>query len=409
MGWKRCTRCIINFSLTAMKILMICDFYGIGQQYQENMVAKYYALLGHEVHIIASTFDNVFNYVNDNYTKVDIPFIEHDGYATIYRTPYRLKIKNLFKMFVNIKQRVEDLAPELVYFHNLSLNIHQVIPYIKKNRKARMIMDFHIDYSNIGQSWKSRRILHGFIRKGILQRYASYFKLFYPIVPNGITFLNEVYGIPIARMKLLPLGYDELNADKVRDTVDRTGVRVQLGIDEEDFLIITGGKFTEEKRTELLLEACNMLNDDNIHVVVFGSASTNEQAYADKLKAIARKNVHFLGWLDGEQILTYMHTADLAVYPSSQSVLWQQSIGMYLPMILGDNGNQDPSYLNLHDNIIVLQGEDITAPNIAHWIQRIKSDKVLRERMRDGAEKTANEYLRYTAICQTTLNDAFMD
>lgn len=387
---------------------MICDFYGIGQQYQENMIAKYYSLLGHEVHVIANTYSTIFDYINDNYVKKDKVEIDSDGYATIYRLPYTLKYKNLFKMYSNISSYVETIAPDLIYFHNLSLNLHQVIPYIKRNRQARMIMDFHIDYSNIGQSWKSRHILHGLIRRKHLHRYLKYFSIIYPIVPNGIDFLEKIYAIPRERMKLLPLGYDEQNADKIRREVNRSTIRTKLGLNETDFLIITGGKFTEEKRTELLLEATNMLADKNIHVLVFGSASEKEQAYVDRLQRIANANVRFLGWLSGDDILTYMHASDLGVYPSSQSVLWQQSIGMHLPLILGDAGNQDPSYLNRNENIIVLRADEINSSNIASWIARIKSDIALRQKMKAGAVKTAEEYLRYTSICQTTLDDAFL-
>lgn len=371
------------------------------------MIAKYYSLLGHDVHIIANTYPNVFDYINDNYVKKDHIAQESDGYATIYRIPYKWKYKNIFKVYHDITPHVEAVAPDLIYFHNLSFNLHQVIPYIKKNKQARMIMDFHIDYSNIGQSWKSRKILHGLIRRRYLHRYLKYFSIFYPIVPNGIDFLEEIYGIPRSRMKLLPLGYDEQNADNIRKEVDRYVLRAQLGLSENDFLIITGGKFTEEKRTELLLEATQKLDDKNVHVLVFGSASEKEKAYADRLKQIANPNVRFLGWLSGDDILKYMHAADLGVYPSSQSVLWQQSIGMHLPLILGDAGNQDPSYLNRHENIVILQKDEINSDNIATWIARLKSDPVLYQKMKTGAIRTAEEYLRYSMICQTTLDDAF--
>lgn len=390
-----------------VKILMICDFYGIGQQYQENMIAKYYALMGHEVHIIANNFTNVFNYINDINDNSRAAYTENDGYATIYRTAFRFKYKKLFKLYTNIRQRVEEIAPDLIYFHNLSLNLHEVIPYTRENKNTRIIMDFHIDYSNIGQSWKSLHILHGFIRKNYLKAYLKHIAVVYPIVPNGMDFIQEIYGVPAEKTRLLPLGYDEIVADEIRQNTDRKAIRNKIGIKDDDFLIISGGKFNEEKRTELLIEAANLLEDNQIHILIFGAASAKEQAYANKLKEIANANVQFLGWLSGQEILTYMHAADLAVYPSSQSVLWQQSIGMYLPLILGDAGNQDPTYLNRNDNIIVLKKEEINTPTIAQWIKTIKNDKCLYRSMKLGAEKTAQEYLRYTRICQTTIDDAF--
>src|SRR5690606_880666 len=168
-----------------MKILMICDFYGIGQQYQENMIAKYYSLLGHDVHIIANTYPNVFDYINDNYVKKDHIAQESDGYATIYRIPYKGKYKNIFKVYRDIRPHVEAIAPDLIYFHHLSFNLHQVIPYIKKNKQTRMIMDFHIDYSNIGQSWNPDR---------------SYTDLFGEDTCTATSSIS-VFSIPLSRME----------------------------------------------------------------------------------------------------------------------------------------------------------------------------------------------------------------
>lgn len=42
-----------------MKILMICEFYDDVLEYQENLLAKYYALNGHEVTIITSTIRSI--------------------------------------------------------------------------------------------------------------------------------------------------------------------------------------------------------------------------------------------------------------------------------------------------------------------------------------------------------------
>ena len=392
-----------------MKIIMISDFYGAGQQYQENLIAKYYTLLGHDVHVIASTFIHVFDYLNDRYDKAVPAFMEHDGYATVHRQPYAWKYKNLIRVFDNIAPILNEVKPALIYFHNVSLNIHQAIPYLRANPQARMIMDIHIDYSNVGQTWKSVHILHGFIRKNYLKRYLRYFSVIFPVVPNGIKFMQDVYQVPLEKMQLLPLGYDEEAAEEIRASVDRRDIRAELGLQDADFLIITGGKFTKEKRTEILLEAVNKLDRKDIHVAVFGAPTSEDDDYAKKLHAIANERVHFLGWLNGEQILTYLYAADMAVYPASQSVLWQQSIGMHLPLMVGDSGLQDPSYLNIHNNMVILKKEDINATTVAERIQEILSNPNLYANMKAGAEKTANEYLRYSRICETTIKEAFMN
>ena len=54
-----------------------------------------------------------------------------------------------------------------------------------------------------------------------------------------------------------------------------------------------------------------------------------------------------VGWLNQDDLNRHLAMADLAVFPASQSILWQQAIAMGLPLIVGDAGHQDISYLNL--------------------------------------------------------------
>ena len=48
-----------------MKIVMLCDAYFDGLQYQENLLNKYYKKIGHEVIILASNFKDIFDYYAD--------------------------------------------------------------------------------------------------------------------------------------------------------------------------------------------------------------------------------------------------------------------------------------------------------------------------------------------------------
>ena len=50
-----------------MKILMLCDFYNHSLQYQENFLSKYYTKQSHEVTIVASTFESIFDYMSNKY------------------------------------------------------------------------------------------------------------------------------------------------------------------------------------------------------------------------------------------------------------------------------------------------------------------------------------------------------
>ncbi|WP_343686779.1 glycosyltransferase family 4 protein, partial [Chryseobacterium gleum] len=235
-------------------------------------------------------------------------------------------------------------------------------------------------------------------------KYIKYIKAIYPIVPASADFLNQVYDVPYKDMKLLPLGCDYLKSIDIMERTDTSTIKSRFGIKENDFVLITGGKFDPLKKTDVLINAVEQINDQNIHLIVFGKASDQNLEYENMLKDIAKKsNVHFTGWLDGDSILELMTICDVAIYPASQSVIWQQSIGMHLPLLIGDSGGQNPEYLNLYNNIIILKSNEITSENMIKHITHLKSNPELLQEMKSGAKKVASEYLDYRIICNTTL------
>ena len=46
----------------------------------------------------------------------------------------------------------------------------------------------------------------------------------------------------------------------------------------------------------------------------------------------------FAGWVDAVDVYRMMDACDFAVFPASQSVLWQQALAMGLPLIVGQVG-----------------------------------------------------------------------
>lgn len=390
--------------MESKKIVMLQDFFGLNYTYQENLLTKYYIELGHSVVMISSTYESVFDYIHDNYNKDKKGSVsEHLG-AKIIRLPYSVNILHKLKKHPGVYEILEQEKPDLIYAHDIHLNLKEAVKYVKKNPNCKIIMDYHSDFSNSAHGWISLNILHKVIRKYILYKYIKYIKAIYPIVPASADFLNQVYDVPYKDMKLLPLGCDYLKSIDIMERTDTSTIKSRFGIKENDFVLITGGKFDPLKKTDVLINAVEQINDQNIHLIVFGKASDQNLEYENMLKDIAKKsNVHFTGWLDGDSILELMTICDVAIYPASQSVIWQQSIGMHLPLLIGDSGGQNPEYLNLYNNIIILKSNEITSENMVKHITHLKSNPELLQEMKSGAKKVASEYLDYRIICNTTL------
>lgn len=393
-----------------MKILMICEFYDENLEYQENLLAKYYAISGHSVTIITSTIRSIQDYYHDRDRGQGVRSEELTNYARIIRLPFRTNILHRIKIFEPITKIIEQIQPDLLYFHDIIPNISEGVDYVKRHPECAMIMDYHADISNSGANWLSRRILHGVIRKAMLDRARPWLKKIYPIVPAGIDFLETYYGVQRSEMELLPLGTDQNFARQIRASDARARVRAKLGIQNDDLAIFTGGKLTPLKRTEDLLSAVNGLNDPSIHVIVAGAG---DPAQADYLKLIDnlsldRANIHRVGWQDRSGVYEHMSAADLAIFPASQSVMWQQSLGMGLPLIVGEQtalqrGVQEVGYLNRHDNLIILDPACPFDEQISSHIRWLADDRATLAAMSAGADRTAAEILDYNAICATTL------
>jgi 1,2-diacylglycerol 3-alpha-glucosyltransferase len=388
-----------------MKILMLCDFYNESLEYQENLLVKYYRKHGHEVTVVASTFDSVFDYYNDRHDRSWPARTYIDQGAKIVKLRYRFNWLNRLRAYTRIDSLLETEAPDLIYVHDIMLNLPECVAYVRRHPRCRMILDYHADYSNSGRSWLSLNVLHGVARKWYLDHARPHLARIFPIVPAGAVFLHEVYGVPYAEMEVLPLGADVDLAREMAGRGDGRRLRAQLGLADTDVVIFTGGKLAPTKRTELLLQAVRRLPGLPLKVMLVGEASDADAGYKELLVEEARNTpgVRFVGWLGREDIYRHLAMADLAVFPASQSILWQQAIASGLPLICGDIGHQDISYLNLADNIVVLPASEVTAEGLAVQIERVAGDRARLAAMRAGAVRVADEHLNWSRLIERTL------
>ena len=169
--------------------------------------------------------------------------------------------------------------------------------------------------------------------------------------------------------------------------------------------MFTGGKLDAVKRTHLLLEAFHSINDSRLHLIVVGDVAGGTTNYSAVLAEHSRghQRIHFVGWVPGADVYGYMDACDFAVFPASQSVLWQQSLSMGLPLIVGHVGVQDPSYMNLHNSLVILREDEISASTIAHHMRFFLDNPGILAERRSGALRTAEEFLNYDKLVAQTL------
>jgi 1,2-diacylglycerol 3-alpha-glucosyltransferase len=388
-----------------MKIVMLCEFYDETLEFQENLLVKYYRRHGHEVTVICSTFDSVFDYYNDRYDPSKPARTYEDHGARIVKLPYRYNLLNRLRAYTRIDRLLEEAQPDLIYVHDIMPNLPEAIAYQRRHPGCRVILDYHADYSNSGKNWVSLKILHGVLRKWFLDRARPHLSRIFPVVPASAVFLNEVYGVPHGEMEVLPLGADMDAVRRIRAEGVRESLRRTLGIGMEETVIFTGGKMTPYRRTEVLFDAVGQLQQFPIRIVVAGDSDAQGRAYRDRLHDLAadRNDILFTGWLSKEDVYRHMLMSDLAVFPAGQSIMWQQAIASGLPLIVGDVGSQDISYLNLADNIVILPKEKIRAESLAEALVSVLGTPGRLAAMGEGATRVAEEHLDWDRLIWRTL------
>lgn len=383
-----------------MKILIMCDLFDENIGSQENILAKYFQKHGHRVSILTSTYESVFDFIADKYDPGKRAKSYHIGDLKVFRAPMRMNILHKLRSYAGVRKILEDVRPDMIFMMDIMPDMLEVVRYKKRNSHVRFVMDYHADYSNSGNNWVSLKILHGVIRKAILRTGLPYLDAVYPVTPGSGDFLKEVYGLCWDQMELLPLGADMDAGVAIARRHEGKALRQELGIADDATVIFSGGKFAKLKRTELLIEAVRRLPQHAIELVIAGAPNIGEEEYAATLRAAAGDDprVRFVGWLDNPGLFRFMDMADLAVFPASQSSLWVQAVSMGLPLVVGNFGAQDTSYMNAHGNIIELPASEIRTERLAEVIDELVSNPQRLATMAAGARRTFTEVLDWDML-----------
>lgn len=167
-----------------------------------------------------------------------------------------------------------------------------------------------------------------------------------------------------------------VNTDRLHQRDERSDVRAELGLDENDFLVLSVGEINENKNHQIILRALAQLNDPEIHYILCGKGErlTYLQALAAELGLADR--VHFLGYR--RDVVDICAQADVFAFPTRREGLGLAPLeAMYcgLPVVASDTrGIQD--YTVEGKSGFLRNSED--APGFAEGIKALKDDPALR-------------------------------
>lgn len=384
-----------------MKILHCClaNFYIDNYSYQENIITKMHSLQGHDVKIIASTETYIDN--------KKIGYVEPKSYINEYgilvkRLPYidyiPHKVVKKLRIYKGITGELESFKPEIIFLHGLQfISIKEIALYVRKNKETKLYVDNHADFINSANNWISKYILHGIIYKYCAKPIEPYTIKFYGVLPARVNFLKSMYAIPAEKIELLVMGVDDSNIKFAKKNKITKDIRIKLGIADDDFVIITGGKIDKRKNIQSLMNAVIELNLKKLKLIVFGTP--DEIMKNEILKLVKNKNIINIGWIEPGEVYDYYFASDLAFFPGTHSVLWEQTVGIGLPAVFKEwDGIK---HVDLGGNCLFVKTGEVE--EIKNVINHILNDKQLYSKMEEIASNKGIEYFSYSKIAKKAI------
>lgn len=303
------------------------DYWG----YQDNLLPKYQQKLGHDVTMITTNL----MHKDGKIVETDCgDYILNDGVRVIRlaRKKYpHIILTNLYSK-LDVFEILCEIKPDFIFYHGLvSTTIYDAIRYKNKIKPhCAIVQDNHLDY-NIGSNpttWKSK-IIRSFYRH-INKRSVRYVEKIYGVTPWRKTYAEDYFNIPSNKTDVLIMGADDEKIDFHNREKIRKEIRDKYMINDDDFLIVTGGKIDKKKKIHHLMEACGGM--DGVKLLVFGKVLDDIKEDFERLLN-KNDNILSIGWINSEKVYDYFFAADLAFFPGQHSVLWEQACAAKVPCV----------------------------------------------------------------------------
>ena len=385
-----------------MKIVHIClcGAMSDGFNYQENVITKYHKKLGFEVTIIASQWiwDDKGKLVTTSKTN----YVNNDGVKMIRLPIRRGTINSRLKIYPGLYKTVEQEKPDILFIHDCQfLDIKKLAKYAKRHQSVIVYVDNHVDYSNGAHGWLSRNILHKGLWKHCVKKIEPYVKKFYGVLPARVDFLKEMYDIHPEKCKLLVMGADDELTEKAVNCEVNKNIRKQYDIDDDDFLIMTGGKIDQWKaQTLLLMKAVQRIEKFKVRLIVFGSVSQNLKEKFNDL--VDGTKIQYIGWQKAKDTYSLFAAANLVVFPGRHSVFWEQVTGQGIPMLVKEWPGTH--HVDLGGNVEFLTQD--SADEMQEKIEEILHNPRKYENMKKVAVKKGMSVFSYKEIAKKSISES---
>src|SRR6266516_2940925 len=333
----------------ALKIAVVSPFYSEGMGYTENCLPRALARRGHEVHVVASTFNVYGNepLYDQTYREFLGPRQLAPGSQSVdgYRV-HRLDAR-LVSGYVTMKgllAKIGVLTPDVVHSIEIASLPTFALAMKKPFAKYKLFCDTHQTMSVVkpfmkqGQGGWLKKMRYRMTRTVPTFLASLAVEKCYAVTPDCADVAARFYGVPRSKMKLLSLGTDtELfhPAESPSDRAARQALRARFGFSDEDIVCVYTGRFSHDKNPLLLAKAIDALSeaDPRFKALFIGEGIQKDDIARCRHATIAPFMTH-------QDLARHYRAADVAVWPRQESMSMLDAAASGLPVVVSNKIGQ---------------------------------------------------------------------
>jgi glycosyltransferase involved in cell wall biosynthesis len=327
-----------------MKIAVVSTFYSEGMGYTENCLPKALANLGHDVHVVTSTY-NVYGNSSEydrTYRRFLGPPIVGAGRVSVDGYQVHRLEATLLSGYVRLKalsRKIAEISPDVV--HSLEIASLQTFELALQKPFADwdLFCETHQHLSvvrpflSVRGSW-ARKTAYRLTRTLPTWLASLSVKRCYAISPDCAEVASRFYGVPRSKVVVMSLGADTdlfHPVESAAEMAQRRSLRQSLGFADDDIVCAYTGRFSADKNPLALASAVDVLSrrDGRFRALFIG-----EGVQRDAIAAC--RNTVILPFMTHRALAEHYRACDLAVWPTQESMSMLDAASSGLPLVVSD-------------------------------------------------------------------------
>jgi glycosyltransferase involved in cell wall biosynthesis len=329
-----------------VRVALLSYTFPRGMGYIGNMLPRYLARLGAEVHYITMDLPHYFQNEGSIRSYGSFEGIgvvaagsveQYDGF-TLHGLAHRKVLGQM--AFAGLRRKLEQLRPDVVQsFLAVGWPALQAA-LMRPSMGFRLFTANHTTASVFPMAQRGSRSSAAARLKNAATRFlpgrfiSARTELCYAATVDCADVANRFFGVQREKTIIMPLGVDTESFTPVttqQQQEERRNLRRTLGIEDDDVLFIYTGQFTEGKNPVILAEAVEQLRHEGLPV---RALFIGDGPMADHLRALSSSLVR--PFVPNRDLPAYYRAAEVGVWPTQESTSMLDAAACGLPIVVND-------------------------------------------------------------------------